>query len=336
MRPVPPWAVGTVRSWNRRSRSIVSTKAPSASRTSRWKPTPKRIRRSSCYTPAVSVERLAKAALALVHPTLLTEVNGKDDMLLHFAGAVSKPSARLRTIGASTAIGRLRKMDVLPQKLSSEADDLDGLIELRNGVAHLGTGDVEDYLGTFTATVDKLLQNVGRDRGSFWESWSDTAQVVLDDRADRLQKAVRLRMGQARHRFRARFGDLPEGAVDGVAQAVSERGLIVVEVGPAKALFQTLSQCPACEREAAALFLAVGEDSALFDMELAAEGLLCGLCGFHLATTDEVKAVGLPTTLQYSVEDLTQIVAEGPDPAERLATLKLALPIARTDPNDSF
>ncbi|MFE9455151.1 hypothetical protein [Streptomyces sp. NPDC006739] len=64
--------------------------------------------------------------------------------------------------------------------------------------------------------------------------------MVLDDRADRLQKDVRLRMNQGRHRFRMRFADLPEGAVDGVEQAVSERGLIVVEVGPEKALFQTL------------------------------------------------------------------------------------------------
>lgn len=285
----------------------------------------------------VSVERLAKAALARVHPTLLTEVNGKDDMLLHFAGAVSKPPARLRTIGASTAIGRLRKMDVLPQKPSSEADDLDGLIELRNGVAHLGTGDVEDYLGTFVATVDRLLPHMGQEAGSFWESWSDTVQVVLDDRADRLQKDVRLRMNQARHRFRTRFADLPEGAVDGVEQAVSERGLIVVEVGPAKALFQTLSQCPACDREAAALFLAVDEDSPLFEMELTAEGLLCGLCGFHLASTDEVEAVGLPTTVQFSVEDLTRIVKETSDPAERLATIRLSLPsVTPTDSHDSW
>ncbi|MFF8932367.1 hypothetical protein ACF1AO_34450 [Streptomyces longwoodensis] len=87
----------------------------------------------------VSVERLAKAALVLVHPTLLTEVNGKDDMLLLFAGAaLSEPPTRLRTIGAATAIGRLRKMNILPQKPKSEAADLDGLIELRNGVAHLG------------------------------------------------------------------------------------------------------------------------------------------------------------------------------------------------------
>ncbi|MFJ2847663.1 hypothetical protein ACIPD2_39535 [Streptomyces griseofuscus] len=284
----------------------------------------------------VSVERLAKAALVLVHPTLLTEVNGKDDMLLHLAGAqLPNPPARLRTIGAATAIGRLRKMDVLPQKPSSEAADLDGLIELRNGVAHLGAEDVEDYLGIFTATVDKLLQHVRQDRGAFWESWSGTVQVVLDDRADRLQKTVRLRMDQARHRFRTRFADLPDGAVEGVAQAVSERGLIVVEVGPGRALVQMLGQCPACDREAAALFLAVDEGSSLFDLELMAEGLLCGLCGFHLASTDEVEAVGLSTVVRHSVEDLTRIVAEGSDPAERLATLKLVLPAARTHAHDS-
>jgi hypothetical protein len=287
----------------------------------------------------VSVERLAKAALVLVHPTLLTEVNGKDDMLLHFAGAVSKPPTRLRTIGALTAIGRLRKMEVLPEKSksSSEADDLDGLIELRNGVAHLGTGDVEDYLGTFVATVDRLLPHLGQEAGSFWESWSDAVQVVLDDRADRLQKDVRLRMNQARHRFRTRFADLPEGAVDGVEQAVSERGLIVVEVGPEKALLQTLSLCPACDREAAALFLAVDQDSALFDMELTAEGLLCGLCGFYLFSNAEVEAVGLPTTVQFSVEDLTRIVTEASDPAERLATIRLSLPtVKRADAHDSW
>ncbi|MDX3129600.1 hypothetical protein PV367_07270 [Streptomyces europaeiscabiei] len=285
----------------------------------------------------VSVERLAKAALTRVHPTLLTEVNGRDDMLLHFAGALSTPPARLRTISASTAISRLRKMDVLPQKQrsSSEADDLDGLIELRNGVAHLGTDNVDDYLATFVATMDKLLQHLGQDHGSFWASWSDTVRVIQDDRAGRLQKAVRLRMDQARHRFRTRFGDLPEGAVDGFEKSVSERGLTVFEVGPEKAVFQTLSQCPACGREAAALFLSVDEDSPLFDLELKTEGLLCGLCAFRLSSTEEAEAAGLPTVLQHSVEDLTRSVAETPDPAERLATIKLSLPTVRSDSHDT-
>jgi hypothetical protein len=100
-----------------------------------------------------------------------------------------------------------------------------------------------------------------------------------------------------------------------------------------RALFQTLSQCPACDREAAALFLDVGEDSPLFDMELTAEGVLCG---FHLSSTDEVEAVGLPTVVCYSVEDLTRSVAEIPDPAERPATIKLSLPTVRSDSHDSW
>ncbi|MEU2415187.1 hypothetical protein ABZ736_28005 [Streptomyces sp. NPDC013099] len=286
----------------------------------------------------VGVERLAKATLARVHLTLLTEVNGKDDMLLHFAGALSTPAARLRTIGASAAIGRLRKMGVLPQKQksSSEADDLDGLIELRNGVAHLGADNVEDYLATFVATVDKLLQHLGRDSSSFWGSWSDAVRVIQDDRAGRLQKAVRLKMNQARHRFSTRFADLPEGAVDGVEQAVSERGLTVVEVSPEGARFQTLSQCPACGREAAALFLAVDRHSLLFDLKLKTESLLCGLCGFHLSNAEEVEAAGLPAFLQHSLEDLTRSIAENPDPAERLATIQLGLPTVRSDVHDSL
>lgn len=277
----------------------------------------------------VSVERLAKAALVRVHPTLLTEVKGSDEMLLHFAGAVSTPPTRLRTIGASTAIGRLRKMDVLPSKPKSEADELDGLIELRNGVAHLGTSDVADYLQTFVATVGRLVQYTGQDRDRFWENWSEAAQVALDDRSDRLQKTVLLRINQSRHRFRTRFANLPEGAVEGATQAVAERGLTVLEVGPANALFQMLSQCPACDREAAALFVTVDAESLLFEMELTTEGLACGLCDFYLSSSDEVRAAGLPAAVQYSVEDLTELVTKTV-PVERFATIRLALPTMRT------
>ncbi|MFJ8406386.1 hypothetical protein ACIQ9K_38925 [Streptomyces microflavus] len=286
----------------------------------------------------VSVERLAKAALARVHLTLLTEVNGKDDMLLHFAGALSTPPVRLRTISASTAIGRLRKMDVLPQKQksSSEADDLDGLIELRNGVAHLGTDNVEDYLATFVTTVDKLLQHLEQDCGSFWESWSETVRVIQDGQAGRLQRDVRLRMKQARHRFRTSFGRLSEGVIDGAARGGSERGLTVVEVSPGRALFRTLSQCPACDREAASLFLAVAGDSLLFNLELKTESLVCALCGFRLSGAEEVEAAGLPTVLQHSVEELTRSLAEIPDPAERIPTIKLSLPTVRPDSHDSW
>lgn len=279
----------------------------------------------------VSVERLAKAALVRVHPTLLTEVKGNDDMLLHFAGATTTVPRRFHTIGASTAVGRLRKMDILPR-----SDEFDGLIELRNGVAHLGTSNAEDYLGTFVETVCTLLDHTGQDRTAFWEAWSDLVQVTLDDRSDRVHKAVQLRVNQARYRFRARFADLPEDAVDGVVQAVGEKGLIVVGVGRTGAVFRTLSKCPACEAEAAALFLEAPADSLLFEMELTAAGLRCGLCGFHLTGEQEIKAVGLPSRVRYAVEDLTRVMHDSTLTATD-AVLLGSLPVAQpTNWRDSW
>ncbi|MFE5160023.1 hypothetical protein ACFRNT_16165 [Streptomyces sp. NPDC056697] len=264
----------------------------------------------------VGVERLAKAVLVRVHPTLLSEVRGSDDMLLHFAGATSTPPRRFHTIGASTAITRLRKMGVLPK-----SDDLDGLIELRNGVAHLGTSSAEDYLGTFVDTICRLLDHSDEDRTAFWGSWSDAVQVTLDTNFDLAQKAVHLRMNQARVRFDARFGTMPEEAVESIAKTVGETGLVIIDANRMKTRFRTLSRCPACGVEAAALFLrAVPETTLLYEMELTADGLLCGLCSFHLTSEEEVKIAGLPPTMRCKVEDLTETIDDGPLAADDLFT----------------
>ncbi|MGW7620754.1 hypothetical protein ACWGLG_33955 [Streptomyces antimycoticus] len=264
----------------------------------------------------VSVERLAKAALARVHPTLLSEVKGNDDMLLHFAGATAAPPRRFHTIGASTAIARLRKMGVLPK-----SDDLDGLIELRNGVAHLGASSAEDYLGTFVDTVCRLLDHIGQDRAGFWGTWSDTVQVTLDTKFDLAQKAVHLRMNQARVRFDRRFGAVPEGAVESIARTIGEAGLVIIDANRANTRFRTLSRCPACDTEAAALFLrAVPATTLLYEMELTADGLLCGLCSFRLTSEEEIKIAGLPPTIQCRVEELTETIDDAPLEADDVFT----------------
>ncbi|WP_148089410.1 hypothetical protein [Kitasatospora cineracea] len=256
----------------------------------------------------VSVERLAKAALVQVHPTLLSEVKGSDDMLLHFAGATTTPPRRLHTIGASTAIARLRKMGVL-----SRSEELDGLIELRNGVAHLGASSADDYLGIFVDTICRLLDHVGHDRTEFWGSWSGLVQVTLDSRFDLAQKGVHLRMSQARFRLEARFGSMPEGTVESVAKAIGEAGLVIIDVNTAQARFRMLTRCPACNIEAAALFLsAEPETTLLYEMELTTDGLLCSLCGFRLTGAEEIAIVGLAATVRCKVEDLTETIDDGP------------------------
>ncbi|MFD7579892.1 hypothetical protein [Kitasatospora sp. NPDC059817] len=255
----------------------------------------------------VSVERLAKAALVQVHPTLLSEVKGNDDMLLHFAGAMTTPPQRFHTIGAAVAITRLRKIGVLPRSA-----ELDGLIELRNGVAHLGTSSGEDYLAPFVETICKLLDHASEDRAAFWGSWSGAVQVTLDDRFDRVQKAVHLRMDQARFRMETRFGRLPEEAVESVAKTISETGLVVIDRSPTGVRFRTLTRCPACGTEAATLFLKAANAALLYEMELAAEELLCGLCGLRLAGEEEIGIAGIPSTMRCKVEDLKEVVDDGP------------------------
>jgi len=255
----------------------------------------------------VSVERLAKATLVRMHPTLLSEVKGNDDMLLHFAGALTTPPQRFHTIGAAAAIARLRKIGVLPRSA-----ELDGLIELRNGVAHLGASGADDYLAPFVETICKLLDHAGQDRTEFWGAWSEAIQVTLDDRFDRVQKAVRLRMDQARFRMETRFGKLPEGTVESVARTIGETGLVVIDRSPSGVLFRTLSKCPACTVEAATLFLKAPNTTLLYEMELTAEELLCGLCGLRLAGTQEIEIAGLPTAMNCKVEDLKEVINDGP------------------------
>ncbi|MEV4502974.1 hypothetical protein [Streptomyces klenkii] len=279
----------------------------------------------------VSVERLAKAALVHVHPTLLTEMSGKDDVLLHLAGAIPMPD-KLRTIGAMPALTRLRKMDVLPK-----SGELDTLIELRNGVAHLGTSSPEDYLGPFAETICRLLDHLGQDREAFWGPWSGVVRVALDDRIDRAQRRVRLRMERAARRAESRFTDMPEGTVENLAKLLAQRGLIVVEVGSSGVLFQGLARCPACSAEAAALFLKASSESMLFEMDLAAEGLLCQICGLHLVSGEEVAIAGLPTAVRYQAEDLAKLAGDDrPHPFYTPRSIGLYVSAAIAKPGDSF
>ncbi len=107
----------------------------------------------------VSVERLAKAALAKKSPFLLMEMKGKDDTLYHLTGV--RQAAKLRTVGAGQAISRLRDMAVLPQR----DPDLDELIELRNGVAHLMASVDESFDGfTVFCRVPAIC----------WTTWAGT------------------------------------------------------------------------------------------------------------------------------------------------------------------
>lgn len=78
----------------------------------------------------ITIERISKAALMRRNPALLVEMKGSAEMLLHLTGM--KEARKVRTIGMTEAINRLRQGGVLPH----EDLKLDLLVDLRNGVAH--------------------------------------------------------------------------------------------------------------------------------------------------------------------------------------------------------
>ncbi|GAA1334722.1 hypothetical protein GCM10009647_076550 [Streptomyces sanglieri] len=274
----------------------------------------------------VSVERLAKAALVTGTPDAALGGQGQRRYVAA-AGAITTPPQRFHTIGAAAAIARLRKIGVL-----SRSAELDALIELRNGVAHLGASSADDYLAPFVETICTLIEHSGEDRADFWGSWSGTIQVTLDDRFNRVQKAVHLRVDQARFRMETRFGKLPDGTVESVARTIGETGLVVIDRNPTGVLFRTLSGCPACGTEAAMLFLRAPNATLLYEMELTAEQLVCGLCGLRLAGEEEIEIAGLPTTMSCKVEDLKAVVDDGPIPGSHFGRPGLgSFPESRDD-----
>ncbi|MDC2953398.1 hypothetical protein PO587_02890 [Streptomyces gilvifuscus] len=158
----------------------------------------------------VSIERLAKAALVQKSPFLLMEMKGKDDTLLHLTGV--RQTAKLRTVGAGQAIGRLRDMAVLPQR----DPDLDELIELRNGVAHLlaSVNDEFDGLAVFCRVTNQLLDHLDVKRWNYWRSWSTLVDITLNELQEKVERDVARRLEQARRRLNTRFKDLPKEALD--------------------------------------------------------------------------------------------------------------------------
>lgn len=191
----------------------------------------------------VSVERLAKAALARQSPMLLMETNAKEDTLLYFAGAVPSIGTRIRTIGASIAVGRLRKLGVLRPKDT----DLDDLIELRNGVAHLAADAAQEFdpVLTFARTTTELLRHLDVAPEDYWDEMTSLVNVVLSEAHTQVEREVEIQLRAARHRFEERFKDMPEDAAQ-VYRSGLETSVPTLRTLADEMYLSQTQTCPAC------------------------------------------------------------------------------------------
>lgn len=240
----------------------------------------------------VSIERLAKAALADKSPFLLVELNGKVETLLHLAGvrSTSKP----RTVSASQAISRLRLIGALPQK----DPDLDELIELRNGVAHLTASADEafDGLAVFSRVTNHLLDHLEMDLAEYWGTWTNLIEITLSDLYKKVGRKVALRMEQARYRHADLIMGLPSDVLENyvVTRPQLSYGLQLRKDHPPTVLLPY--ECPACHHKAPLITGPPvritkgqpGEAEPLF--------LVCFVCDFYVGV-DEMAAAGIDPRL---------------------------------------
>ncbi|MFJ3359586.1 hypothetical protein [Streptomyces anthocyanicus] len=241
----------------------------------------------------VSVERLMKAALARTNPVLLMETGAvKDDrVLLHFAG-LRPYGERIRTVSASAALARIRSAGWL-----TKDPELDGLIELRNGVVHLGPTESEsaDVLATFARTTNSLLTHLGTDLDEYWGDWRPLIDISLNDQLERVERDVKRLVEQARHRYAERIRRLPDAAVQLLRDQAAIGHLAGFPTSTEGAIIFGRLVCPACENPHAIALLVARRlgDASRAERRAAYAGYGCSLCALPLSTIEQMDATGV-------------------------------------------
>jgi hypothetical protein len=240
----------------------------------------------------VSIERLAKSALSKQSLFLLLEMKGKEDSLLHLAGV--KRTAKVRTVGASQALARLRAMGVLPDR----DPDLDELIELRNGIAHLdATVDGSfDGLRVFVSATNRLLTHLEIEKSHYWGTWLAIAEITESEALQRTEREVARRIERARYRLNQRLHGVPEDAVSiiykdaaSVKDGIGDFGLHM-QCGLYS--FHSPKECPACHCKGRLIvnlpLIGTGPAEGFPD-----RWFYCPLCAFSAHGDGELAACGI-------------------------------------------
>lgn len=255
-----------------------------------------------------ALEHLAKACLAQRSPALLAELKGNSSInsligLLRIEGA-SVPVS-IRTVSLSEALNRAG----LFVRARASKEDLQILVELRNGVVHAAEdAEVEErILAAFVQQADALLKGFGRAREDFWGGQLDVVDTLLVDLGDKLVKRVEVRLASALAMLERRKSADGETVLS-MLRALSQSAPLAAN--------QRFCLCPVCDSFA----IATGEHSvewvpddsdkeagqvANADREVwfTAQAFRCPVCGLRLDSEAEIDAAGIRTAWQIEDAD---------------------------------
>jgi hypothetical protein len=248
---------------------------------------------------ATALEHLAKAFLSTRHPSLIVARNDFES-LLHACGESTyahRPRARIRTITAGEALSRAARF--IPE-LAGLGDDLELLILVRNGIAHLGnasSSDAEDALIPYLKASERLRDALDLDREEYWGEFVELVDSALEENVKRARLRVETALPVARNEFERRFG-----ALDDTTRAAM---LSVIESGYKLEKYEEqLLECPACETQGVvygSLKLDYEPDydrdgfvdNASLIVTFVPSSFWCAACGLELDGREELDAAGI-------------------------------------------
>ncbi|MFJ4517444.1 hypothetical protein [Streptomyces sp. NPDC088816] len=239
----------------------------------------------------VAVEKLAKAVLVSKNPIYIAEIRNAD-MLLHLGGDLQIDEEKVRTVAAKDAIARLRKIGVLQKD-----DQLDLLIEMRNGAAHASSdsSQAKGMISPFARTIETLLGDLGKPPLAFWERWTEAVKSAVNEQEDQVFRDILLRIAQARHAFDDRFAGLPDKIKQQVLTAprphVSDFYVhpMVLKKDNAVVLITGGGDCPACTGPALLTFEPIRWNHP--KVTYVPNGFGCFLCSFEADGREEMAAL---------------------------------------------
>jgi hypothetical protein len=215
----------------------------------------------------------------------------------------------MKTISLGTALQRAGKYFV--PELDNLSDELAVLVDVRNGVAHMGRVEesvVDGVLVSFLRACEASLTEMGLTRREFWLEFTEMVDARLSESAEAAEIRTQEAIAAARLEFERRYSTLPEHEL--LIRTIEDN----YQVEP---LQEDLTTCPACGRRA----LSSGSYSVSWEadwdqddfgepwlvgasptVKLFPSTLDCRVCGLHLFTRTELDAADVPQS--WEIEDV--------------------------------
>ncbi|WP_041181066.1 hypothetical protein [Mycobacterium canetti] len=275
----------------------------------------------------ITVELLAKAALALIAPSLVADKDQKSALLFSGIPVIRPHEAKTRQ--ATDCLMILKHSHSV--NYNSQSTD-SKVFAVRNLALHVGQVDpsqTEDALNAMVRICEEILQVVLQfdttlDRERFW---SNEFLMQVDERLKEVREARRLELEQLKGAARRSYELLQRrGLDDETFQQLADRdpGFDYHDLAPGSTDDPERPRCPVCQYNGWLHFEPIGRGSVytdyderleegheLVDVTLEAKGFVCGVCGLDLNAEflslegmDDVRVVACePTQEELDAEE---------------------------------